>query len=53
MDEKITHENIGRSHHLGNRKPVDCLICTRNAMPIALLLQMTGGWVGGGVVELY
>ena len=28
---------------------LDCLICTRNAMPIVLLLQMMGGgggWVG-------
>ena len=23
---------------------LDCLICTRNAMPIVLLLQMMGGW---------
>ena len=23
---------------------LDCLICTRNAMPIVLLFQMMGGW---------
>ena len=23
----------------------DCLICTRNSMPIVLLLQMEGGWL--------
>ena len=27
---------------------LDCLICTRNAMPIVLLLQMMGGWDKGG-----
>ena len=32
---------------------LDCLICTRNAMPIVLLLQMMGGWDRWGVVDLY
>ena len=27
---------------------LDCLICTRNAMPIVLLLQMMGDGIGGG-----
>ena len=31
---------------------LDCLICTRNAMPIVLLLQMMGGWGRWGVVDL-
>ena len=26
----------------------DCLICTRNAMPIVLLLQIMGDGIGGG-----
>ena len=30
----------------------DCLICTRNSMFIVLLLQMMGGWVRWGVVDL-
>ena len=28
----------------------DCLICTRNSMPIVLLLQMMGAWDRWGVV---
>ena len=32
---------------------LDCLICTRNAMSIVLLLQMMGGWDRSGVVDLY
>ena len=34
---------------------LDCLICTRNAMPIVLLLQMLGGWDrwgGGGLIYI-
>ena len=31
---------------------LDCLICTRNAMPIVLVLHMMGGWDRGGVVDL-
>ena len=31
----------------------DCLICTRNAMSIEFLLQMTGGYDRWGVVDLY
>ena len=27
--------------------------CTRNAMPIVLLLQMMGGWDGWGMIDLY
>ena len=27
---------------------LDCLICTRNAMSIVLLLQMMGDGIGGG-----
>ena len=30
----------------------DCHICTRNSMSIVLLLQMMGGWVRWGVVDL-
>ena len=30
---------------------LDCLICTRNAMPIVLLLQMMAGGGGGGGVD--
>ena len=30
-----------------------CLICTRNAMPIVLLLKMMRGWDRWGVVDLY
>ena len=32
---------------------LDCLICTRNAMSIVLLLQKMGGWDRWGVVDLY
>ena len=32
---------------------LDCLICTRNAMSIVLLLQMMRGWARYGVVNLY
>ena len=31
----------------------DCLICTRNAVSIVLLLQMICGWDRQGVVDLY
>ena len=31
----------------------DCLICTRNTMPIVLLLQMMRGYDRWGVVDLY
>ena len=30
---------------------LDCLICTRNAMPIVLLLQIMGEWDKWGVVD--
>ena len=30
----------------------DCLVCTRNSMPIVLLLQIVGGWDRWGVVDL-
>ena len=32
---------------------LDCLIFTRNAMSIVLLLQILGGWNRWGVVDLY
>ena len=32
---------------------LDCLICTRNAMSIVLLLLMIGGWDRWGVADLY
>ena len=32
---------------------LDCLLCTRNAMSIVLLLQMIGGGISWGVVNLY
>ena len=32
---------------------LDCLICTRNALSIVLLLQMKGRWNRWGVVDLY
>ena len=32
---------------------LDCLICTRNVMPIVLLLQMIGGWDKWEVLVLY
>ena len=32
---------------------LDCLICTKNAMSIVLLLGMMGGWDRWGVVDLY
>ena len=27
---------------------LDCLICARKSMSIVLLIQIIGGWVGGG-----
>ena len=32
---------------------LDCLICTRNAIPIVLLLEMVGRWYKWGVVDFY
>ena len=32
---------------------LDCLICTKNAMSIVLLLLMMGGWDRCWVVDLY
>ena len=32
---------------------LDCLICTRNAMSIVLLLQVMGEWDRWGLIDLY